>query len=103
MTQDEEVFDCSGGFFDDAKDVMWRCVIKLVHQVCGLGTLEGGGCEFPGFLRSRRRGGQHVVGYQSVGGHIGADLRGILSSALDQPARTVFHARFGAFCLGVTN
>ena len=102
VTQDEEALGGGRGCLDDTKDVMGRCVVKPFDRSGRRGRLEGGSCEFPGFLRACRRGGHHAVRYQGVGCHIGADRCGILLSALHQPACTIFHAGFGTFSLGVT-
>lgn len=102
VTQDEEALGGGRAPLDDTQDVMGRCVVKPFHGSGCRGRLEGESCEFPGFLRARRRGGHHAVRYQAVGGHIGADRRRILLSAFHQPACTVLRAGFGTFSLGVT-
>ena len=102
VTQNQEASGGGRDSLDNTKDVMGRCVVKPFDWRGRWGRPESGSCKFPGFLRARRRGGHHPVRYQGMGRHIGADRRGILLSALHQPACTIFHAGFGTFGLGVT-
>ena len=102
IVTDNEKCPCrSGSVSDRLKDVMGRCVIKAVYRVCSAPGPERTAGELPGLLRTRGWRCDHPIGDQSVGGHISADLGGVIASALDQLASTVFHAGFRAFGLGV--
>ena len=91
-----------GGFLDDAKDCMSGRVIKPINRGSLGRRAECGGRKFPGLLSARGGRRHNLVGNECVGGQVGADPGGVLAPALHQFAGTVFHARFGAFGLGVT-
>ena len=91
-----------GRFLDDAKDCMWGSVIKPINRGSLGGRAECGSRKFPGLLSARRGRRHDLVRNERVGGQVGADPGGVLAPALHQFAGTVFHARFGAFGLGVT-
>ncbi len=101
VTDNEKRPRRGGSLSDRLKNVMGSCVIEAFDRVCGEPGPERTAGQLPGFLRTRGWRRDRPIRYQSVGGHISADLGGILTSALGQLASTVFHAGFRAFGLGV--
>ncbi len=102
MTDNEER-PCRGGSVSNRlKNVMGHCVIEAVDRFCFGPGPEHTASDLPGFLRTRGWRRDHPIRDQSVGGHISAYLGGILTSALNQLASTVFHPGLRAFGLGVT-
>jgi len=81
---------------------MCRRVIKPINRSNLERRAECGSRKFPGLLGARGGRRHDLVGNEGVGGQVGADPGGVLAPALHQFAGTVFHARFGAFGLGVT-